>query len=162
MVVVLPPFIYGPYPPGYKADLYPGSGTNYIFYANVLPKEGGHKLGPQMPLARTVDVRDVAKAHILSLTAPPSYKVGRKRLVVAGECFTWKDAIEHLAKTRPYLRSRLPDTSEAPRIALGKLSVQRAKEVLGLDKYIDWEKTVEDTADALIRVEKESAASQRA
>jgi len=104
-------------------------------------------------------VRDAARAHILALRSPPTKEVGKKRLLIAGPNFTWKDAVEHLAVVRPELKPRLPYTSEAKTTPLATLDTSRAKIVLGLDTYIDWKKTVEDTADSIVEVEK-SWASQ--
>ncbi len=105
-----------------------------------------------MPL--TVDVRDVAKAHVLALTAPPTSQVGRKRLLVAGEGFLWKDAVDHLRAVRPELRERLPDPSEAKKLEASTMDVSRTREVLGLDKYMDWRKTVEDSVDSFLSIER--------
>jgi len=153
--------IYGPVLPGIKfadrASLTEYSSIGYSFFRNILPDTGSAaKLKPvQDAIPLTVDVRDVAKAHVLALTAPLSSKVGRKRLLVTGEGFLWKDAVEHLLAVRPELRGRLPDPSEARKVLeeASTMDVSRAREVLGLDEYIDWRKTVEDSVDSLLGIE---------
>jgi len=153
ITTINPPFIYGPYLPGTKvkeSDL----GSLRRFYLNVLPKEGG-KLAPiQFDPPMTVDVRDVAKAHVLALESPPPSKVGQKRILVAGPNISYRDAVNHLSIARPNLKGRLPDASEAQWTTIATVDVSRARDVLGLTEYTDWKKTVEDTADSLLAAEK--------
>jgi len=154
-VQVLPPFIYGPLVKGTKVakgDLIALS-TLLLFYANVFrfPNDLGI---PKMVPPITIDVRDVAHAHVLALSAPPSSRVGRKRLGIAGPTLTWKKALEHLLKTRPELKERIQDLSEDPDVEAATVDTGRARDVLGFGDCIDWRKTVEDTADCLLEVEK--------
>lgn len=156
-VSVLPPIIYGPSAPGFpvKKDQLWSLSTNAIFYQTILQQPGKKLGGSQIPSPITVDVREVALAHILALTAPPASEVGRKRLIVGGENqnFTWKQAVEHLALVRPELKERLPDAT-VEHVRVGSiLDNSRAREVLGLES-IDWRKTVEDAADSLMALEK--------
>lgn len=111
-----------------------------------------------IPLPLAIDVRDAAKAHILALTAPPTSEVGQKRLVIAGFQLSWKDAVEYLNEARPELKGRLPDASEAQKMTIASTDVSRARDVLGLKEYVGWKKTVEDTVDTLLAVEKSWAA----
>lgn len=129
--------------------------TSGIFYGKVLGGSATKLEHPQTPTAHTIDVRDVAKAHILALTAPPPSQVGRKRLLIAGPSLTWKNAIEHLKKARPELADRLPDTNAAGVEKIGGIDTSRSAEVLDLQEYIEWQKTAEDTADSLLAIMKE-------
>lgn len=104
----------------------------------------------------TIDVRDVAKAHILALRSPPTSVVGRKRLFISGPPLTWKNAVEHLVATKPELKDRLPDVSQQLVTKVASVDDTKAKEVLGFKEYIDWRKTVEDTAESMLAVEKAS------
>jgi len=155
ITTINPSCIYGPLskwtkvPDGALASF----STIGMFYASVL--SGGKLHDPQpFPPPITVDGRDVARAHILALRSPPASEVGRKRLLVSGPNFTWKDAVEHLAKVRPELKDRLPDSSEAKEVQTASVDVSRAKEVLGLHSYVDWRKTVEDAVESLLAIEK--------
>lgn len=138
--------------------------TNYstlrYFYNAVLGPQGDApppKLTtPQFPSAITVDVRDAARAHVLALSAPPTATVGRKRLLVAGPPLMWKGAVEHLAVARPDVKHRLADVSEAGETKVARVDVSRAREVLGLETYIDWKKTVEDMVDSVLAAESAS------
>ncbi len=102
-----------------------------------------------------VDVRDVARAHVLALKLPPSEAL--KRFVVSASTFTWKDAIELLGEKRPELKERLPVITgkESPVAPCATLDTSKTESVLGMKDYIKWEDTVLDTVDDLLRVEKE-------
>ena len=163
LLIVLPPVTYGPLlntkiPKGDTGAL----AMLAIFYANVLP-EGGSSVDivdqyEAVPFSvHSVDVRDVANAHILALTAPPQKEVGRKRIIVTSGPIPWVDAVEHLRATRPELAGRLPNTSKVTKRAVGKVDVSKAATILGLTEYIDWKKTVDDTVDSLLAVEREWA-----
>ena len=103
---------------------------------------------------RTVDVRDLGKAHVLALTAPPTTVLGkRKRLIVAGKGFFWADAVERIAETRPELTSRLSDISDVVKLPVKKIDPSLAAEVLGLTEYIDWKKSVDDMVTSILSVE---------
>ncbi len=94
---VNPPFVYGPYTPGTqiaKGD-YGGLATNALFLKNLLSNEKLEAIQTQAP-PPTVDVRDVAKAHILALKAPTTSEVGQKRILIGGPKFLWKDGVEWL------------------------------------------------------------------
>jgi len=161
ITTILPCAVYGPIAPGVmltKEGLANYS-TDAWFYQTVLPPAGQPaKLKPvQDPIPITVDVRDVAKAHVLALSAPGSGpSVGRKRLLVAGEAFLFKEAVEHLASIRPDLRGRLPDASEAKSLLAqaNTMNTSKTKEMLGLTEYIDWKKTVEDSVQSFLDIEK--------
>lgn len=160
---VNPTFVYGPFAPGtkiQKGDIKALS-TAAFFYQAVLPSGGPANTidrVPQAPPPLTVDVRDVARAHILALRAPPSAQVGRKRLIVSGPSMSWLDAVLHLRGALPELKARLPAVAEgaeekAP-LKTMRVDVSRAAGVLGLTEYVDWRRTAEDTAKSLLEVEK--------
>ncbi|KAH8114612.1 NAD(P)-binding protein [Phellopilus nigrolimitatus] len=146
-------FFYGPLAPGYvMPNDVKELPTAMILYTAVLPKNPSS-------IKPFVDVRDMARAHILALKDPPTAQVGRKRILVVGPTLgTWRDIILYLREARPELKSRLPrivdkDEGEAE-IKTAKFDMSRAKEVLGLDTLVDWKKTVEDTLDCFLVIEK--------
>ncbi|KLO10740.1 NAD(P)-binding protein [Schizopora paradoxa] len=160
ITTILPCMVYGPIAPGIKLtkEGLANYSTAAWFYQALLPPAGQQaKLKPvQDTVPMTVDVRDVARAHVLALSAAESSSVRRKRLLVAGETFLFKDAVEHLAKVRPELRDRLPDTSEAKPLLeqVNIMDTSRTKEVLGITEFIDWRKTVEDSVQSFLDIEK--------
>ncbi|KAJ6561691.1 hypothetical protein B0H19DRAFT_944274, partial [Mycena capillaripes] len=97
------------------------------------------------------DIRDVARAHVRSLSAP-STDGTKKRFLICGGTFTWKDVVAHVAIARPELKGRLTSIEAASPLPgpLSVTNVSQAKEVLGMDEYIPWEKSVGDTLDCLL------------
>jgi len=153
-VPVNPTYMYGPFVPGFyikKGDI-GGLATNGFLLDSVL---SGKKLEPlqKWPAPFPVDVRDVAKAHILALKSTAKFS-GHKRILVSGPVFNWKDAVLHLAKTRPELKGRLNDVSEVLDHPAATFDNSRAREILGFGERIDWKKTVDDAVDSLLEVEK--------
>lgn len=143
-----------------KAEL-PSYSSVAIFYKNVFqePGAGGELTHPQAELPLSVDVRDVARAHILALTAPPSKTpgVGRKRFLIVGPGLTWRCAVERLRVTHPELekegRLKGLGTSQDGYSVMG-CDVSRAANILGLKEYIPWKKTLDDMVDSILEVEK--------
>lgn len=152
-----PSWIYGPFIPGFEhllptADLKPLS-TNAYIYALLNPKNAYFPAS-----AGFVDVRDVAKAHIAALNSKPSSVVGRKRyLLVSPEDLSYGDAIELIAKERPDLKERLVASTEAPQLSLpGGVERRGLEYAVGFaaEEYTPWQKTVLDTVDSLVGIEK--------
>lgn len=103
-----------------------------------------------------IDVRDVALALISSLTSPPQSKVGRKRILMSGDWFSPKEAVEHIAKVRPELKDRISLNAKNAGDEVGERNIDntRMKEVLGIEPR-PWKETVIDAVDSLLGLEKE-------
>ena len=159
MTTIHPSYIYGPVGPGQVYNG-PGTGTNRYIYELIAGAPGrpvsGYDHGIAPPLH--VDVRDVARAHVLALKVPPSVDEP-KRFILSSSRFTWREAIEFIAQSRPELKGRLPViTGKEP--ALGPYAVldtSATERILGIKAYVKWQQTVLDTIDDLVRVEKELA-----
>ena len=163
---VHPSYVYGPLVPSTKiakGDF--GSLSSVAYFWQVVLPEGGssvtmdrdeHPIGPI-----NVDVRDVARAHVLALTAPLASEVGRKRIIVSGPTMAWVDAVIYLRKAMPELRDRLPTVAEGaeekPHLKAMTGSMKRAEELLGMkaEGMMDWRKMAEDTVKCILEVEKE-------
>jgi nucleoside-diphosphate-sugar epimerase len=163
LTTIHPSYVYGPLGRGQVYNA-PSSGTNQFIYALIdgapdRPVSGYDPAVRSPPL--NVDVRDVARAHVLALKVPPSDKV--KRFVVSSSTFTWVEAVELLAQARPGLKGRLPKiTDDTPPVQpCATLDTSTTESVLGLKDYIKWQDTVLDTVDDLVRVEKELAAASQ-
>ncbi|KAH9891038.1 hypothetical protein C8Q73DRAFT_792476 [Cubamyces lactineus] len=109
-----PPFFLGPYAPNFRftdASLAQMS-TNSLLYLLLNPSGP-----PFLPYLPSIDVRDVGRAAVHALTAPPASKVGagvgRKRLLFLPHFVSWKDVVEHIAEARPELRDRLSRSARA-------------------------------------------------
>jgi nucleoside-diphosphate-sugar epimerase len=159
LTTIHPSYAYGPLGRG-QAYNSTSKGSNWFIYALIdgapdRPVSGYDPVFRGPPL--NVDVRDVARAHVLALKAPPSDNV--KRFVISSSTFTWVEAVEFLAQARPELKGRLPIiTDDAPPVQpFATLDTSTTELVLGLKDYIKWQDTVLDTIDDLVRVEKELA-----
>jgi len=159
IATIHPSYIYGPHGPGQVYDA-PATGTNRYVYALIAgapgrPVGGYDRASRGAPL--NVDVRDVARAHVLALALPPSPGTP-KRFIVSTSRFTWSEAVALLAERRPELKGRLPVVDAAATLGpFAKLDTGKTESVLGLRKYVEWQDTVLDTVDDLLRAEKELA-----
>ena len=158
--------MYGPFIPGTKIaknDFFSLS-TVGLFWQAVLPEGGSsvtigrdkHTIAPF-----NVDVRDVARAHVLALTAPLASEVGRKRIIVIGKSMPWLDAVIHLKKVMQEFEDRLPtvaeDAAETPPLQVMSCSTKRAEELLGMkpEDMVDWRRMTEDTVKSILEIEKQ-------
>ena len=107
--------------------------------------------------AITVDVRDMARVHILACFAPfaRDSNFGRKRILVGGPRYTIADAIQHLRQARPELTPRLADPSDALPQAIARLDDSKLQGVLQFGDFIPWKVTVEDMVDAIVSIERQ-------
>ena len=120
-----------------------------------------------------VDIRDVARAHVLALQ---NNSVIGKQILLSGEPYTLYEVslrmellipevplnercdlqtVQLLAKKRPELRSRLPslDNAKPETRVIAKIDTSIAREELGLS-FMSFEKSLLDTVDALLEKEK--------
>ena len=152
-----PSYIYGPLGPGQVYDT-PASGTNRYIYA-LIAGAPGRPVGGYDPAIRgaplSVDVRDVARAHVLALKLPSSSTL--KRFILSTSTFTWTDAVALIAEKRPELLERLPVVTgrEPPLGPVAKLDTSKTERVLGMKNYVKWQDTVLDTIDDQLRIEKD-------
>ncbi|KAG6832867.1 hypothetical protein H0H87_012800 [Tephrocybe sp. NHM501043] len=150
-----PPYLYGPLAETFTIPTgnYTALSTDLYIYRFLNP-EGGFMSSPAH-----ADVRDVAHAHILALTSPPSSEVGRKRILIASpHGFDIKATLELIADSRPELKARLtkkmPPEYPYDRIPF---DFKRIEEVLGMSKddFRTVEETMIETVDSLMALEKQ-------
>ncbi|KAJ7573658.1 hypothetical protein C8J56DRAFT_981825 [Mycena floridula] len=103
-----------------------------------------------------VDIRDIAKAHVLSLESPPTSLVGRKRLVISSpHGITWEWALQYIEEMRPELKDRL-NKNQPPPGTPDRLPTDfnRIEEVIGMKKedFHTVEETLLDSLDSLMRL----------
>ena len=160
LTTVHPSYIYGPVGTGQVYNS-PGTGTNGYVYGLISGPPGrpvgGFDTATGVP-PMSVDVRDVARAHVLALKVPSSPDAP-KRFIVSPNTFTWKEAVELLAQARPELKGRLPViTGKEPPVPPGcTFDTSASERILGLKNYVKWQDTILDTIDDMLRVEKELA-----
>ncbi|KIY53434.1 NAD(P)-binding protein [Fistulina hepatica ATCC 64428] len=159
ITTIHPPFIYGPFAPGFTLaePNFNALSTNLVIY-NLLFPDGVFALH-----SRYIDVRDAAKAHVRALEAPPTARVGRKRIFFMSRTgFNIPYVLQLIAEKRPALKDRLTRTP-VPTYYMGTpdFTFDRVEEVLGIKEsdLIPLEQTVLETVDQLIELEDEWKAS---
>ena len=154
---VLPPWLYGPYGRGQWVRSLK-SGTNQLVYV-LIAGPPGRPMHAQNVNPGFAHVSDAARAHVLALSAPPA-RPGekRKRVVVMGGYGLWREAVAHLRAVRPELGTRLPvltgEESEQDPEEYAMFDGGSARRVLGMDTFKTWEKTIVETVDDMMRMEK--------
>lgn len=144
-----PPMIYGPSLHSFESE----SSINTSSKAIWSIVSGKTESLPEDRLPLFCDVRDVSRAHILALTKHES--IGQ-RVPLFGGSFVWADAVQYLQKERPELATRLPrmDPSAPAYGPMASIDTSVAREKLGMNSFIGWQKTLLDTVDDLLEQEK--------
>ena len=145
MFIVHPSFIFGPW-----ADTYPRPitketlGVNGLLYSIIT--------GSVLPIFPCfVDVRDVAKAHLLAMDLPPSPGVLNRRYITNCREISWKEAVEHMQKTHSELK--MPPPSQYSDSLL-RVDTSDTIRDLKFGKFREPEQVLDDAVVALQEVEK--------
>ena len=160
LTTIHPSYVYGPVGSGQVYNS-PATSTNRFVYGLISGTSGRPVSGYDPAIdgpPMSVDVRDVARAHVLALKVPPSADEP-KRFIVSSNRFTWKEATEFIAQVRPELKGRLPVITGKEPLAppFARFDTSATENILGLRNYVKWQDTVLDTIDDLVRLEKELA-----
>ncbi|TFK69213.1 NAD(P)-binding protein, partial [Pluteus cervinus] len=151
VATILPTLVYGPYARGFPL---PSSATALGSNSGIYELATGRMPAPTTPWS--VDVRDVAKAHLkaaLLPRVPAGHDVEEKRFLLSAHVYSWKDAISNLNKRRPDVNTgKLEDVVELQ--GLATLDASKAKRVLGFEEWIAPEKMVEDAIDSIMESKK--------
>ena len=114
---------------------------------------GSEKEVPPTSFYAFVDVRDVGEAHRLAYENPRS---AGQRYLIASDNFSYQMICDIIRKDFPELKSKTPEGK--PGSGLGAqvyhLDNSRAKKQLGMS-FIPLEKTINDTVNELLRLEKD-------
>jgi len=100
----------------------------------------------QTPAMGFVDVRDVAAALVAGIKTP-----GQNRVLLTGEWFEVKDAVDYIGVVRPELKSRLPKLLPTGQTR-AVIDNTRALEVLGV-RVTPWKDMVIDATDFMLKLE---------
>ncbi|KAJ7142155.1 hypothetical protein C8R43DRAFT_1016486 [Mycena crocata] len=159
---ILPPTIYGWFVEGYPApkNLDDLNANKFVY---ELIQQGVNF--PTWPVTTIAHNRDVAKAHVLALTARVLPKGEKKRLIISLGKMTWVDAIEFLREPEIVAKlkeqghdivSRLPDVSAAGMQSQFSLDTSLTESVLGLrkDHYMPWKEILLEVVPKLMNWEK--------
>ncbi|KAJ7799832.1 hypothetical protein B0H14DRAFT_3156292 [Mycena olivaceomarginata] len=139
ITIFCPPWIFGPFAPGFEHIFLRAENTNYHYSPGVL------------------DVRDVARAHIAGLQ--PLTSNHPKRVPLASPYDgDFRDAIKYISEARPKLRARLADPSTVPVWPSYKLAVdlKPVEEAFGIERgsYKTWRETILDAVDRFLDLER--------
>jgi len=158
--VIVPSCLYGPFIATYPVPSdRAGLGSSEFVYSLITGGPDGPNTYPPVPFGHIVDVRDVAKAHIMALSVPPRTDGHNKRFIVSSKISTWKETAELFRVKRPEVTSRLPHETAVPSPqTCAPLNLTFTEEVLGFKEYIPWEETMLGSLDDALRWEKETNA----
>ncbi|KAJ3069984.1 methylglyoxal reductase (NADPH-dependent) gre2 [Podochytrium sp. JEL0797] len=139
LATINPPFIFGPivHPCAKVEEL----NTSVKLVADVFTgvvKE----INPLMAVG-CVDVRDVAKAHVLALTTPSA---SNQRFIISSGPFTQQFLVETLDKNFPEGKPYASGTTTV--VPVRELN-EKSKTVLGMGEYISPEKMIVDTVECV-------------
>ncbi|KAF5357147.1 hypothetical protein D9756_006453 [Leucocoprinus leucothites] len=142
----IPPTIYGWFVKDYPTPKSVAELNGNKFLYELIQKDVKF---PTWPITTIAHNRDVAKAHVLALTAPILPRGEKKRIIISFGTMTWVDAIEFLKllevvakfKERAHdIVARLSDVSAAGLQMQYSLDTSLTESVLGLNEgdYIPW------------------------
>ena len=117
--------------------------------------------GKLPPIPWYVDVRDIARAHVLAALLPPTSPfLGRKRVLFASpHGLDFKEVLRLIAEKRPGLSDRLAHSGDVPPFPMDRMPVDfdRVEEIVGFNKheFTGVDETFLDAVDSLVGYEKE-------
>jgi nucleoside-diphosphate-sugar epimerase len=146
VTVFLPALIFGP-PIEPVADVRHLHYSSRIIYSFI---DGSHDEIPATSFPSYVDVRDLAEAHVRSLTTEGARN---KRFLIGGTGATYTDLVRSLSKV-PELAGRLPaESGEDKNVVLPRIEAQEGNKVLGM-KFRSLDETMRDAAERILQLEK--------
>ncbi|KAI5309802.1 methylglyoxal reductase (NADPH-dependent) gre2 [Ascosphaera atra] len=143
---ICPPMVYGPIV-NYLNSLSALNTSNQTT-ANIAAGEYAGKELPPTAFPPWVDVRDVAKAHVLAMEKEEAN--GQRFFTIAGWASN-KDVALIIAKNFPELKERIPEGEKLEPGALGEwygVDNSKSKKVLGLE-YASLETSITDTVNSI-------------
>ncbi|KAF7345045.1 Nadph-dependent methylglyoxal reductase gre2 [Mycena venus] len=163
---IFPPTLYGWFPEKYPVPKTVAELNGNKFIYELIQKGVSF---PTWPIATIAHTRDVARAHVLALTAPALPKDGpynKQRLIISLRSMTWVDAIQFLREPENVAKleasghgdivERLPDVAKAGMQSQYSLNPILMEKVLGLKKsdYISWKEILLEVMPNLLDWEK--------
>lgn len=136
----------GPHAPGQSITVgeTKSMSTNAILYNMFIPG-----IEYSTPEVGFVDVRDVAACLVAAIRTS-----GQHRIMLTGEWFEFKDAIEHINSVLPELKERFSN-AQVTDYKGPVMDNTRAKEILGVKLSQPWKESLILAVDEVIKLEKE-------
>ncbi|KAF9567222.1 NAD(P)-binding protein [Agrocybe pediades] len=151
VVTIHPGYVIGPYSRTFPLPTAVANmGTNDFIFKMI--NKGEIPFAPNW----IVDVRDVARGHVLALEKLDTLPADDlKRFVINAVLQPWSKAAEHLKKTRPEVADRIIPLEEVKPLpgVLSTLDNTRSKEILGME-YLSVEQTYDEAVTDLLELEK--------
>ena len=148
LTTLLPTYVFGP-------QLFEEDALGSLNYSNgqvqaLICSSPGEELKPDMN-AHFVDVRDVAKAHLLAFQKE---EAAGKRLILTSCRYTSQDVVNILNEKFPQLKGKISEGPNPGKYDASSVVGEhhKAEEVLGI-KYAGLEKSIYDTAAQVLKVE---------
>ncbi|KAF8650303.1 hypothetical protein AX16_005311 [Volvariella volvacea WC 439] len=160
LAVVNPPTVYGPFVPHFP--IRPRNLASPALIYSLLCGENPAYIPPCV-----ADIRDVARAHVSAMELPPrgtgSSEPEAKRFAPFSANVTWRDIVQYLSEHRPDIKHRLPPLDILVDFPADGASTDPSKcmKVLGIKKWIPWQKSINDTVDSLLEAEKNWKTEER-
>jgi len=150
ITTLCPPMVYGPIASDFDsmAKLNTSSLDIYRLF------NGTEKDVPEDSFPAEVDVRDLAKAHVLAYTTEAA---ANQRYIIAGSKFVYQGVVNFIHKKFPDLRATTPVGHPDAIPEVMTLDTSKARKELGIE-FRSFEETMEDTINALRALEKKLAA----
>jgi nucleoside-diphosphate-sugar epimerase len=154
---VNPPWIFGPLSEALPIPDKP-TWTTISTDLHILHLISPHAKFPR--LLGYVDVRDVARAHVLALNGKNPDPSRKKRLPInSPHAINYDDVLRLIVTKRPELESRVlsgPAPHYTKAQIIPPLDLQRVEDVVGLkpSEYHSLESTILDSIDSLVELEK--------
>jgi len=148
LTTINPPMIYGPPEQLVSSTASLNTSANTIYQLI----NGKNKELPPEGLPLFVDVRDVARAHVLAIQN--DFVVGQ-RVLLSGGPYSLYESVKLIAEKRPELKPRLPslDNAKPETRPIARIDTSIAENDLGLS-FTSYEKCLFDTIDALLEKER--------
>ncbi|CAD1811916.1 putative NADPH-dependent methylglyoxal reductase GRP2 [Candida parapsilosis] len=147
VTVINPVYVFGPQTFEVKDKSKLNTSNEVI---NNILISGKKKEEPQQYVGYFIDVRDVAKAHIVAFEKK---EAAGQRLFLEEASFTTAEIYNIIEKDFPQLKSELPklDESKAPKFedTESVINNEKTRKILGF-KFIDLRKTIDDTIAQLV------------
>jgi len=107
-----------------------------------------------------IDLRDIARAHVLAVESNSQSNGKPKRLAIGSpHNNNFKDTLKYIAEERPELKDRLIKPEKAPNQTGGSplegIEYERLERVIGFKKgeFRSWKETILDTVDGFVKLE---------
>jgi len=148
-----PPVFLGPFTPEFLESLKPGDAlalSSAIYIYNFIT-------GPPNTAGKVtygyVDVRDVARAVVAAID--PKVPGSHRLLISSLPWFDNGDIAAHIAAIRPDLKDRVIKAESSEwKAFIAEEEIRKTVEVLGFGEMTPWKKTVEDSLESILEMEK--------